>query len=49
MLIDVVGWFLAFVAVTGLCLLVYLKKIRARALITMAAGAAMVILIAKFL
>lgn len=45
-LIDVIGWFLSFVAVTGLGLLVYLKKIRARALITMAVGAAVTVAIA---
>ncbi|MGH9887768.1 MAG: PepSY-associated TM helix domain-containing protein, partial [bacterium] len=47
-LIDVSGGFLTLVAITGLGLLVYLKKIRARALMTMAIGAVGVTLIAMF-
>ena len=35
--------FLAFIAVTGLGLLVYLKKVRVAALLTMVGGAALVV------
>jgi hypothetical protein len=45
-LIDVVGAFLVLLSVTGLGLLWYLRKIRARALLTMAAGCALVIALA---
>jgi hypothetical protein len=43
-LIDVAGWFLALVSVTGLGLLVYLRKVRASALLTMAFGAVALVL-----
>ena len=42
-LIDATGGFLAFIALTGLGLLVYLKKVRVRALLTMLGGAALVV------
>lgn len=42
-LIDVVSGFLAFLSVTGLALLWYLKKVRARALLTMVGGCAVVV------
>ena len=42
-LIDATGGFLAFIALTGLGLLVYLKKVRVRALLTMVGGAALVV------
>lgn len=42
-LIDATGGFLAFIAVTGLGLLVYLKKVRVAALLTMVGGAALVV------
>ena len=45
-LIDVAGVFLVLVSLTGLGLLFYLKKVRLRALVTMAAGAALVIALA---
>jgi hypothetical protein len=45
-LIDVVSVFLALLSVTGLGLLWYLKKVRARALLTLAAGCALVIALA---
>ncbi len=45
-LIDVSGAFLVFVAVTGLGLLVYLKKVRASAFIAMTVAAVGVVLIA---
>ena len=38
--VDATGVFLALIAVTGLGLLVYLKKVRAKALVVMALGAA---------
>lgn len=40
--IDATGGFLALIALTGLGLLVYLKKVRVAALVTMAGGAALV-------
>ena len=45
-LIDAVSVFLTLLSVTGLGLLWYLKKIRARALLTMVAGCALVVLLA---
>lgn len=46
-LIDVSGILLSFVALTGLGLLVYLKKLRASALIAMGVGALIVIVLMK--
>lgn len=42
-LIDATGGFLALISLTGLGLLVYLKKVRVSALVTMLAGAAAVV------
>lgn len=46
-LIDVAGGFLIVLALTGLSLLFYLKKVRLTGLVTMAAGAALVIVLAR--
>ena len=46
-LIDVAGIFLVFLSLTGLGLLFYLKKVRIKALVVMAAGAALVLALAK--
>jgi len=46
-LIDVSGVFLVFLSLTGLGLLFYLKKVRIKALAVMAAGAALVAVLAK--
>lgn len=46
-LIDVAGVFLVFLSLTGLGLLFYLKKVRMKALLVMAGGAAAVIALAK--
>jgi uncharacterized protein len=46
-LIDVSGVFLVFLSLTGLGLLFYLKKVRVKALLAMAAGAAIVVVLAK--
>ena len=46
-LIDVAGVFLVFLSLTGLGLLFYLKKVRVKALVVMAAGAALVVALAK--
>jgi uncharacterized protein len=46
-LIDVAGVFLVFLSLTGLGLLFYLKKVRIKALAVMAAGAALVFVLAK--
>jgi uncharacterized protein len=46
-LIDVSGVFLVFLSLTGLGLLFYLKKVRLKALAVMAAGAALVLALAK--
>ena len=46
-LIDVAGIFLVFLSLTGLGLLFYLKKVRIKALVAMAAGAALVLALAK--
>ncbi|MEO7458001.1 MAG: PepSY-associated TM helix domain-containing protein [Gemmatimonadaceae bacterium] len=46
-LIDVSGVFLVFLSLTGLGLLFYLRKVRVKALVTMAAGAAIVVALAK--
>lgn len=45
--IDVAGVFLVFLSLTGLGLLFYLRKVRFSALLTLAAGAALVILLAR--
>jgi len=45
-LIDVAGVFLVFLSLTGLGLLFYLKKVRIKALVVMAAGAALVLALA---
>ena len=45
--IDVVGMFLVFLSLTGLGLLSYLEKVRLKALLVMAAGAALVAALAK--
>lgn len=45
-LIDVVSVFLALLSITGLGLLLYLKKMRVRALVTMVAGSALVLALA---
>jgi hypothetical protein len=45
-LIDVAGVFLVFLSLTGLGLLFYLKKVRIKGLVTLAAGAALVIVLA---
>lgn len=44
--IDLTGFVLAFISLTGLGLLVYLKKVRLKALLAMIVGAAMVVVIA---
>jgi uncharacterized protein len=46
-LIDVAGVFLVFLSLTGLGLLFYLRKVRIKALAVMAAGAALVVVLAK--
>jgi hypothetical protein len=46
-LIDVAGVFLVFLSLTGLGLLFYLKKVRLKGLAVMAAGAALVVALAK--
>ena len=46
-LIDVAGVFLVFLSLTGLGLLFYLKKVRLKALVVMAAGAALLVALAK--
>ncbi len=46
-LIDVSGVFLVFLSLTGLGLLFYLRKVRIKALLVMASGAALVVLLAK--
>ena len=46
-LIDVAGIFLVLLSLTGLGLLFYLRKVRFSALLTMAAGAGLVMLLAK--
>jgi uncharacterized protein len=46
-LIDASGLFLVFLSLTGLGLLFYLKKVRIKGLVVMAAGAGVVILLAK--
>jgi len=45
--IDLAGGFLAFIALTGLFLLLYLKKIRTAALLTMLGGGVVVALLMK--
>jgi len=45
--IDLAGGFLAFIALTGLFLLLYLKKIRTAALLTMLGGSAIVVVLMK--
>ncbi|WP_407538285.1 PepSY-associated TM helix domain-containing protein [Deinococcus radiomollis] len=45
--IDVSGGFLALIAVTGLGLLLYMKKIRRAALLTMLGGAALIVVLMK--
>jgi len=45
-LIDVAGIFLVFLSLTGLSLLFYLKKVRLKGMLTLAAGAVLVILLA---
>jgi hypothetical protein len=45
-LIDVAGVFLVFLSLTGLGLLFYLRKVRIKGLVTLAAGAALVIALA---
>jgi hypothetical protein len=45
-LIDLSGIFLVFLSLTGLGLLFYLKKVRIKALVVMAAGAALVLALA---
>lgn len=44
-LIDVSGGFLTVIALTGLALLLYLKKVRAAALITVAAGSVLTVVL----
>jgi uncharacterized protein len=46
-LIDVAGVFLVFLSLTGVGLLFYLRKVRIKALVVMAAGAALVVALAK--
>jgi len=46
-LIDVAGLFLVFLSLTGLGLLVYLKKVRLKGLATLVAGAALLIELAR--
>jgi hypothetical protein len=48
-LIDVAGWFLVFISVTGLALLFYLKKIRVQALLTLIAGGAIMVILMQFI
>lgn len=45
--IDISGWFLTLVALTGLGLLIYLKKIRLKALLAALAGAAVMALMGQ--
>ena len=45
-LIDVAGIFLVFLSATGLALLFYLKKVRLKGMLTLAAGAVLVIVLA---
>ena len=45
-LIDVAGIFLVFLSFTGLTLLFYLKKVRLKGMLTLAAGAVLVIVLA---
>ena len=45
--IDVSGGFLALIALTGLGLLLYMKKIRRAALLTMLGGAALIVVLMK--
>jgi hypothetical protein len=45
-LIDVAGVFLVFLSLTGLGLLFYLKKVRLKGLVTLVAGAVLVIVLA---
>jgi hypothetical protein len=47
--IDATGGFLTMIALTGLGLLVYLKKIRMKALMTMVVGAAAIAGLAAFI
>lgn len=46
-LIDLSGAFLAFVALTGLAILLYLKKTRVKALVTMVAASVLVLLLMR--
>ena len=48
-LIDVAGWFLVLISVTGLALLFYLKKIRFQAMLTLVVGGAVMVLLMQFL
>jgi hypothetical protein len=47
-LVDVAGVFLVLLSLTGLGLLFYLRKVRASGLVTLAAGAALVVMLAMF-
>jgi uncharacterized protein len=48
-LIDVAGWFLVLISLTGLGLLLYLKKIRFKALVVMALGGVLMIVLMQWL
>ena len=46
-MIDIAGVFLVFLSLTGLGLLFYLKKVRIKALVVMAVGGALVVVLAR--
>ncbi len=46
-LIDVSGFFLVFLSLTGLGLLWYLKKVRLKGLLTLVVGVTLLIMLAK--
>jgi hypothetical protein len=46
--IDAAGIFLVLLSLTGLGLLFYLRKVRFSALLTLAGGAALIIILARF-
>jgi uncharacterized protein len=48
-LIDVAGWFLVLISLTGLGLLFYLKKIRLNALVVMALGGVVMLALMQWL
>jgi hypothetical protein len=46
-LIDIAGYFLVFLSLTGLGLLWYLKKVRLKGFATLIAGGALLVILAK--